>query len=178
MLSLKGWGSSLRPFIFFQYANIHKNVQTPYTPDMIVEIFTDGSCLRNPGGAGGWAAILRYGAAEKELSGYEPFTTNNRMELMAAIQGLEALKRPGQQVRLMSDSQYVIKGMISWVKGWAKKNWIRNDHKPVPNSDLWIRLIAASKDHRVQWVWVRGHNGHPENERCDELAGRAARSCR
>lgn len=148
-------------------------------PLPFVEIFTDGSCLKNPGGAGGWGVLLRCGMTEKELSGYEPSTTNNRMELMAAIQGMEALKYPCR-VRLMSDSQYVIKGMSEWIKGWLKRDWQRKVKKQgwvdILNKDLWQRLYAASRPHKVEWVWVRGHSGYIENERVDKLAGLAART--
>jgi len=133
-----------------------------------VEIFTDGACRGNPG-PGGWGAILRYGAVEKELSGGEAQTTNNRMELMAAIAGLEALKRPCQ-VKLYTDSQYVLGGITQWVAGWKLRNWRTADKKPVKNVDLWQRLDTAAAPHRIEWVWVKGHAGHPENERADALA--------
>ena len=133
-----------------------------------VEIFTDGACSGNPG-PGGWAAILRYGNRERELSGFERMTTNNRMELLAAISGLEALKRPCQ-VRLYSDSQYLRDGITRWIHGWKARNWRTADKQPVKNVDLWQRLEAAAAPHRVEWLWVRGHSGHPENERADALA--------
>ncbi len=133
-----------------------------------VEIFTDGACSGNPG-PGGWGAILRYRGVEKELSGSEPATTNNRMELMAAIAGLEALKRPCH-VRLYSDSQYLRDGITKWIHGWKQRGWRTADKKPVKNVDLWQRLEAAAEPHQVDWVWVRGHAGHPENERADALA--------
>ncbi len=133
-----------------------------------VEIFTDGACSGNPG-PGGWGAILRYRGVEKELSGSEPATTNNRMELMAAIAGLEALKRPCR-VWLYSDSQYLRDGITKWIHGWKQRGWRTADKKPVKNVDLWQRLEAAAAPHRVDWVWVRGHAGHPENERADALA--------
>jgi ribonuclease HI len=133
-----------------------------------VEIFTDGACRGNPG-PGGWGAILRYGAVEKELSGGEPQTTNNRMELMAAIAALEALKRPCN-VRLYTDSQYVRDGIMQWLSGWKARGWRTADKKPVKNVDLWQRLDAAAAPHKVEWIWVRGHAGHPENERADALA--------
>ena len=133
-----------------------------------VDIFTDGACSGNPG-PGGWGALLRYGAVEKELSGGETLTTNNRMELMAAIAALEALKRPSI-VRVHTDSQYVKNGITEWVPQWKKRGWRTADKKPVKNSDLWQRLEAAEKPHRVEWLWVRGHNGHVENERVDVLA--------
>jgi ribonuclease HI len=133
-----------------------------------VEIFTDGACRGNPG-PGGWAAILRYRTVEKELSGYEPETTNNRMEMTAAIAGLEALKRPCR-VRLYSDSQYLRDGITKWIHGWKRRDWRTADKQPVKNVDLWQRLDAAAARHVVTWEWVRGHAGHPENERADALA--------
>jgi ribonuclease HI len=133
-----------------------------------VEIFTDGACSGNPG-PGGWGAILRYREVERELSGSEPATTNNRMEMTAAIAGLEALKRPCQ-VRLYSDSRYLRDGITKWIHGWKARDWRTADKKPVKNVDLWQRLEAAASRHRVDWIWVRGHAGHPENERADALA--------
>ena len=133
-----------------------------------VEIFTDGACSGNPG-PGGWGVILRYHGVEKELSGSEPATTNNRMELMAAIAGLEALKRPCR-VRLHSDSQYLRDGITKWIHAWKKRGWRTADKKPVKNVDLWQRLEAAASCHQVEWIWLRGHAGHPENERADALA--------
>jgi ribonuclease HI len=133
-----------------------------------VEIFTDGACRGNPG-PGGWAAILRYRGVEKELSGYEANTTNNRMEMMAAISGLEALKRPCR-VRLYSDSQYLRDGITKWIHGWKQRGWRTADRQPVKNIDLWQRLDTAAARHAVEWEWVRGHAGHPENERADALA--------
>jgi ribonuclease HI len=134
----------------------------------VVEIFTDGACSGNPG-PGGWGAILRYGAHEKELSGHASPTTNNRMEMMAAIAGLESLKRPST-VRLHTDSQYLRDGITRYIHGWKKNGWKTADKKPVKNIDLWLRLEAAMKPHRVEWFWVKGHAGHPENERADALA--------
>jgi ribonuclease HI len=136
-----------------------------------VEIFTDGACSGNPG-PGGWGALLRYGAVEKELSGGEPQTTNNRMELMAAIAALEALKRPAT-VKLHTDSQYVKNGITEWLPSWKRRGWKTADKKPVKNADLWQRLEAAEKPHKVEWLWVRGHDGHVENERVDLLARNA-----
>ena len=133
-----------------------------------VEIFTDGACSGNPG-PGGWGAILRYRGVDKELSGFEPATTNNRMELMAAIAGLEALKRPCH-VQLYSDSQYLRNGITQWIHAWKARGWRTADKKPVKNVDLWQRLEAAAARHQVDWKWVRGHAGHPENERADALA--------
>lgn len=136
--------------------------------DNRVEIFSDGACSGNPG-PGGWGTILRCGGHEKELSGYEPETTNNRMELSGAIAGLEALKRPCT-VSLTTDSEYVKKGMTEWVDGWVARGWKTAGKKPVANRDLWERLVALTRDHQVEWHWVRGHAGHTENERCDALA--------
>ena len=133
-----------------------------------VQIFTDGACRGNPG-PGGWAAILCYRGVKKELSGYEANTTNNRMEMMAAICGLEALKRPCR-VKLYSDSQYLRDGITKWIHGWRQRAWRTAGKQPVKNVDLWHRLDAAAARHVVEWEWVRGHAGHPENERADALA--------
>ncbi|MBI2255137.1 MAG: ribonuclease HI [Proteobacteria bacterium] len=133
-----------------------------------VDVFTDGACSGNPG-PGGWGAILRYGSVEKELSGGEAATTNNRMELMAAIAALEALKS-AVNVRIHTDSQYVKNGITSWIHGWKKNGWKTADKKPVKNVDLWQRLDAALKGHKIEWIWVKGHAGHDENERADALA--------
>jgi ribonuclease HI len=137
-----------------------------------VEIYTDGACLGNPG-PGGWGALLRHGAFEKELAGGEPETTNNRMELLAAIRALEALREPCRVV-LHTDSQYVQKGISEWIGGWQRRGWKTADGKPVKNDDLWRELLAAQKPHTVDWRWVRGHSGHVENERVDQLARDAA----
>ena len=137
-----------------------------------VEIFTDGACKGNPG-KGGWGAVLRMGEHEKELSGSERETTNNRMELMAAIEALNALKQPCR-VTLHTDSKYVLDGITRWIFGWQKNGWKTADRKPVKNGDLWIALVEAVRPHRVEWVWVKGHDGHPENERADKLASDAA----
>ncbi|NTZ42239.1 ribonuclease HI [Altererythrobacter sp. SALINAS58] len=139
-----------------------------------VEIFTDGACKGNPG-PGGWGALLRLGAHEKELSGADAATTNNRMELTAAIRGLQALIEPCR-VTLYSDSKYVLDGMTKWVAGWQKRGWINASKKPVRNADLWHELIAAAAAHEVEWRWVKGHSGHPENDRVDRLASDAADS--
>ncbi|MDZ5647335.1 ribonuclease HI [Nitrospirillum sp. BR 11828] len=133
-----------------------------------VEIFTDGACSGNPG-PGGWGAILRWNGTERELKGGEPDTTNNRMELMAAIQALETLKRP-VKVDLHTDSQYLRDGITKWIHGWRAKGWLTADKKPVKNVDLWQRLSAQADRHEVVFHWVRGHAGHPENERADQLA--------
>lgn len=134
----------------------------------VVDIYTDGACSGNPG-PGGWGAVLRYNGVERELSGGESPTTNNRMELMAAIQALESLKRP-VTVRLHTDSMYLRDGITKWLRGWKAKGWKTADRKPVKNVDLWQRLEAATLPHRIEWHWVRGHAGHPENERADALA--------
>lgn len=144
-----------------------------WRPDMCdaddwVLLFTDGACSGNPG-PGGWGVLLRYRGYEKELSGGEAETTNNRMELLAAINGLEALKRP-VRVRIVTDSEYVMKGMTEWLENWKRRGWKTADRQPVKNVDLWQRLEAALAPHRVEWQWVRGHSGHPENERVDQLA--------
>jgi len=136
-----------------------------------VEIFCDGACSGNPG-VGGYGAILRYGSAEKELSGADGDTTNNRMELTAAIKALEALSRPCA-VTITTDSQYLVKGMTEWLSGWVRRGWVNSRKEPVLNRDLWERLMELTGKHQVRWVWVRGHNGHLENERCDALARRA-----
>ncbi|MCZ6636818.1 MAG: ribonuclease HI [Alphaproteobacteria bacterium] len=137
----------------------------------IVEIFTDGACSGNPG-PGGWGAILRWNGTEKELSGGEAETTNNRMEMMAAIAALESLKRP-VKARLHTDSQYLKGGITQWINNWKRNGWKTAAKKPVKNVDLWRRLEQAAAAHDVEWHWVRGHMGHPENERADELARNA-----
>ena len=141
-----------------------------------VEIHTDGACLGNPG-PGGWAALLRHGGTEKEIAGGEPATTNNRMELMAAIMALEALKSPCDVV-LSTDSQYVQKGIGEWLPNWIRRGWKTAAGEPVKNQDLWQRLDAAAKAHKVQWKWVKGHAGHAENERVDQLARAQAEKLR
>jgi ribonuclease HI len=133
-----------------------------------VEIFTDGACSGNPG-PGGWGAIMRTKGKEKELSGGEKDTTNNRMEMMAVIAALEALQRDCS-VKITTDSQYVMKGMLEWLPGWKKRNWQTAAKKPVKNIDLWQRLERAAESHQLEWEWVRGHQGHVENERADQLA--------
>ena len=141
-----------------------------------IEIYTDGACLGNPG-PGGWGGLLRWRGAEKELSGGEAETTNNRMELMAAIQGLEALKRPGR-VTLTTDSTYVKDGITKWIFNWKKNGWRSAVKKPIKNMALWQRLDAAVVGHDVNWRWVKGHAGHAENERVDNLARAAAEKIR
>jgi ribonuclease HI len=136
--------------------------------DNIIEIFTDGACSGNPG-PGGWGAILRWRGTEKEMSGGEASTTNNRMELMAAIAALEALKRPSKIV-LYTDSTYVMDGITKWIHGWKRNGWKTAAKKPVKNAELWQRLDEARKQHEIDWQWVKGHAGHPENERADQLA--------
>ena len=133
-----------------------------------VIVHTDGACSGNPG-PGGWGAILRIGEREREISGGDPATTNNRMEMMAAISALEALKRPCL-VRLYTDSSYVKDGVTKWIHGWKRNGWRTADKKPVKNAELWQRLDEARKGHKVDWHWVKGHSGHPENERADALA--------
>jgi ribonuclease HI len=137
-----------------------------------VEIFTDGACKGNPG-PGGWGALLRLGRHEKELSGGEPATTNNRMEMIAAIRALEALIEPCE-VDLYTDSRYLIDGITKWVAGWQKRGWLNASRKPVRNAELWHQLIEQAARHRIRWHWVKGHSGHPENERVDRLACAAA----
>jgi ribonuclease HI len=138
----------------------------------LVEIATDGACKGNPG-PGGWGALIRSGMREKELSGGELLTTNNRMELMAAIRALEALKKPCR-IKLSTDSRYVMDGLTKWIHGWRKNGWKTADRKPVKNADLWQELLDASAQHRIEWLWVKGHAGHPDNERADRLASDAA----
>lgn len=138
------------------------------TADDIVDIFTDGACSGNPG-PGGWGAVLRFRGQEKEIKGGETLTTNNRMEMLAAISALEALRRPSN-VRLHTDSQYLRDGITKYIHAWRAKGWKTADKKPVKNLDLWQRLEAAIQPHRVEWRWVRGHSGHVENERADALA--------
>jgi ribonuclease HI len=134
----------------------------------LVEIYTDGACRGNPG-PGGWAALLRMGDKEREISGGEAPTTNNRMELVAAIRALEALKKPCR-VALYTDSNYVRDGITKWIHGWRRNGWRTADKKPVKNAELWQELFAAAEPHRVEWHWVKGHSGHPENDRVDAIA--------
>jgi ribonuclease HI len=137
-----------------------------------LEIFTDGACKGNPG-PGGWGAVIRYGKHEKEISGSDPDTTNNRMELSATIQALKILIEPCE-VKLHTDSRYVIDGITKWIHGWQRNGWKNASKQPVSNIDLWHDLIEATARHQVEWIWVKGHNGHPENERADRLASDAA----
>ena len=137
-----------------------------------VEIFSDGACKGNPG-PGGWGALLRMGKHEKELGGSAPDTTNNRMEMTAVIRGLNALIEPCE-VTVYTDSRYVIDGITKWVAGWKRNGWVNASKQPVRNADLWHDLIEAAQPHRITWQWVRGHNGHTENERVDKLASDAA----
>ncbi|MBI5039995.1 MAG: ribonuclease HI [Gammaproteobacteria bacterium] len=137
----------------------------------LVEIFTDGACRGNPG-PGGWGAILRFNGTEKELYGGAAQTTNNRMEMLAAINALAALKRPCR-VRLTTDSKYVQQGITEWLAGWKRKNWKNAARQPVKNQDLWMELDRLAEPHQIDWQWVKGHAGHPENERADQLANRA-----
>jgi ribonuclease HI len=141
-----------------------------------VDIYTDGACSGNPG-PGGWGAILRYNGTEKELFGGEAATTNNRMEMTAVIEALRALKRP-LAVRVHTDSQYVQKGISEWIHGWKTRGWKTADKKPVKNEDLWRTLDALAAQHRIEWHWVKGHAGHAENERADELARRGVEQAR
>jgi len=134
----------------------------------VVEIFTDGACSGNPG-PGGYGAILKYGDITKEISGYDAKTTNNRMEMMAVIEALRQLKRPCR-VRLYTDSKYVMKGMSEWLPRWIRNNWLTSQKRPVMNRDLWEEIVNLSKSHEIEWNWIKGHQGHLENERCDQLA--------
>lgn len=138
-----------------------------------VKLITDGACLGNPG-PGGWAAILRYGDHKKEIFGSEPHTTNNRMELRAAIEGLRALKEDCE-VEVVTDSEYLKNGITTWINGWKRKGWMTAAKKPVVNQDLWKQLDEQVSRHKAQWSWTKGHASHADNNRCDELASRAAR---
>jgi ribonuclease HI len=143
-------------------------VSTPDQSRDAVDIYTDGACSGNPG-PGGWGAVLRWGGHTRELSGFDPAATNNRMELMAAISALDALKRP-MNVRVFTDSDYLRQGITTWLPAWKKRGWRTADRQPVKNQDLWLRLEQALAGHRVDWHWVRGHSGDPDNERADQLA--------
>jgi ribonuclease HI len=150
-------------------------MKTPKPEDKVVEIFTDGACSGNPG-PGGYGAILKFGREIKEISGCERETTNNRMEMKAVIEALGQLKRPCK-IRLVTDSKYVIKGITEWLPGWIERNWLNSQKKPVRNRDLWEELMQKSRQHRITWEWIKGHHGHPENERCDRLAREAIERC-
>lgn len=141
-----------------------------------VEIYTDGACTGNPG-PGGYGAVLKYGDHIKEISGCEPRTTNNRMEMMAVIKALQQLKRPCK-IRVVTDSNYLVKGMTQWIHGWRRRNWVNSQKRPVLNRELWEQILELSSRHRITWQWVKGHNGHPENERCDQLARAAIKNCK
>ena len=136
----------------------------------VIEIYTDGACKGNPG-VGGWGALLKYKAHEKEIFGGEPETTNNRMELTAVIHALTLLKKPSK-IKLYTDSQYVKHGITQWMENWKRRGWRTSNNKPVKNADLWHDLSAAADKHEIEWIWVRGHSGHNGNERADELANR------
>jgi ribonuclease HI len=138
-----------------------------------VQLITDGACIGNPG-PGGWAAILRHGSHKRELFGSEPSTTNNRMELTAAIEGLSAIKEPSE-VEVITDSEYVKNGITSWIHGWKRNGWMTSSKKPVVNQDLWSELDRLASKHKTRWTWTKGHADHADNNRCDELATRAAR---
>ena len=142
----------------------------------IVEIFSDGACSGNPG-PGGYGAILRYGTVTKEISGCDPKTTNNRMEMTAVIEAMRLIKRTAR-IRITTDSNYLVKGMTEWLPGWIKRNWVNSQKRPVLNRDLWEELVRLSAPHETEWRWIKGHAGHSENERCDTLAREAIRRCR
>jgi ribonuclease HI len=144
------------------------------TSPQLIEIFTDGACSGNPG-PGGFGAILKFGDSVREISGFEPSTTNNRMEMRAVIEALKQVKQPSR-IRIVTDSTYVVKGMTEWVRGWIRRNWKNSRNQPVLNKDLWERLLSLSRPHRIEWQWVKGHQGHTENERCDELARKAIKN--
>lgn len=147
--------------------------KSPERPLKKVQLITDGACLGNPG-PGGWACILRYGNHKRELYGSEPHTTNNRMEITAALQGLKHLKE-GCEVEVTTDSQYLMNGITKWIIGWKRNGWRTADKKPVVNQDLWVQLEEENARHRTHWVWTKGHASHEDNNRCDELATSAAR---
>jgi ribonuclease HI len=149
----------------------HKKMSENQGPH--VDIFTDGACSGNPG-PGGYGAILKFGNKIKEISGHQVKSTNNRMELTAVIEALKQLKRPCN-VRVFSDSSYVVKGMTEWVPAWINRKWMNSQKKPVLNRDLWELLLHLSEPHNIEWIWLKGHHGHRENERCDELARNAIR---
>ena len=144
--------------------------------ETIVEIFADGACSGNPG-IGGYGAILTYCKEIKEISGCELHTTNNRMELMAVIEAIRQIRRPCR-IRVVTDSNYLVKGMTEWMPGWIRRNWMNSKKKPVLNRDLWEMLLELSESHETEWAWIKGHSGHKENERCDELARKAIKTCK
>ena len=144
--------------------------------DQLVEIFSDGACSGNPG-PGGYGAILKYGDSQKEISGGARQTTNNRMEMTAVIEALRQLNHPSK-IRISTDSTYLVKGMTEWLPGWIKRNWINSQKKPVLNRDLWETLVELCRGHEIEWRWIKGHAGHEENERCDELARTAIQRCK
>ena len=144
--------------------------------DKIVEIFADGACSGNPG-PGGYGAILKFGGKMREISGRHLNTTNNRMEMMAVVQALRQLKRPCK-IRIVTDSHYLVKGMTEWMPRWIRRNWKNSQNKPVMNRDLWEELVRLSGAHQIKWQWIKGHQGHKENERCDELAKAAIKGCK
>ncbi len=141
----------------------------------IIEIYTDGACSGNPG-PGGYGVILKHDQNEREISGCDPQTTNNRMEMMAVIVALRQIKKPCK-IKIFTDSNYVLKGITEWIPGWISNNWVNSRKKPVLNRDLWQELLNLSRPHRIDWHWIEGHKGHPENERCDQLARNAIRNC-
>jgi ribonuclease HI len=144
--------------------------------DKIVEIFADGACSGNPG-PGGYGAILKFGGKTREISGCRLNTTNNRMEMMAVVQALRQLKRPCK-IRIVTDSHYLVKGMTEWMPRWIRRNWKNSQNKPVMNRDLWEELVRLCGTHQIEWQWIKGHQGHKENERCDELAKAAIKGCK
>jgi ribonuclease HI len=144
--------------------------------DKIVEIFADGACSGNPG-PGGYGAILKFGGKTREISGCHLNTTNNRMEMMAVVQALRQLKRPCK-IRIVTDSHYLVKGMTEWMPRWIRRNWKNSQNKPVMNRDLWEELVRLCGPHQIEWQWIKGHQGHKENERCDELAKAAIKGCK
>ena len=141
-----------------------------------MEIYTDGACSGNPG-VGGFGVVMKSGGKVRELSGCDALTTNNRMEMLGVITALESLKRPCR-VTVTTDSNYVVKGMNEWIQNWIRRNWVTSEKKDVLNRDLWERLLKAAKHHEIEWVWIRGHAGHAENERCDRIARDAITHCR
>ncbi len=168
----------LKPTSAFWKIAVQKcNIQTVKKPQKpLVEIYADGACSGNPG-VGGFGAILRSGDKLREISGCDPMTTNNRMELMGVISAIEALRKPCR-VRVTTDSAYVKKGMTEWIDGWIRNNWRNSLKKEVMNRDLWERLLLAARTHEVEWLWIKGHNGHAENERCDFLAREEIKRCK